>query len=524
MNALRNFIKLVLTESEIVNVPGGISKNLVRSFKIYETGTLPEEIQDAISAADQFLAAQRQVILNDVATAISENPIEVGVVLDPEDNLSRARAISSLLLKDKDSGYPYRTGLYIAAWKNGWQDASWVSETFQDNLGRIPAAAQAAGDVIEAEAAEALQSGPTREHRILGEGAGLVMGALTAGHLMAHYLYPVIRKFVPIKGVAVNATKWILSEPEVWVDTFVKFKAGATDLGGWQFVKQASLDQLALRTIGKDFPTMRSAAKICFDAFDSFNTVPGPTLKKMFGGTPTSPLAGEAGQVSFLKRTQEILFEMTKQDTPMPRGEEFFDLLTTPAKSGRANSAAYTRLAAVARAYKAAKSTAGDSFEVSLPSGATQFTKAEGQIAYDFFVKYASGVEKMVGVFRYLRLPAQLITVGGLIVSVFAVHAISDIMYTSTFIGVDHLPVSISDEKLAALFTAATVRETCHDALSDVINDTDYLGDTLETLKNADDNLLVLLSNAMDVPTTPEVMAAASVLYDKAVIELDALR
>jgi hypothetical protein len=522
MNALRNFIKLVLTESDITKVPGGISKNLTRSLKIYETG-LPEEIQEAMSAADQFLAAQRQSILDDVATAISENPIEVGVVLDPEDNLSRARAISSLLKKDKDSGYPYRAGLYIAAWKNGLQDASWVSETFQDNLGRIPAAAQAAAKSIESKATEVLEPGVTREHRILGEGAGLVVGAVTAGHLMAHYLYPVVRKFVPMSGVAVNATKWILSEPNVWVDTFFKFKAGATDLSGWQFAKQASLDQLTIRTIGKDFPTMRSASKICFDAFNSLTDVPGPTLKKIFGGSETSPLTKELVQVNFLKRTQEILFEMTKQDTPMPRGEAFFDLLTTPARSGLTTSAAYTRLAAVARAYKAAKSNTGDTFDVALPGVTTKFSKAEGQIAYDFFVQYASGVEKMVGVFRYLRLPAQLITLGGLIVTTVALHELSDYLYTSTFIGVDHLPVEIPDETLAAIFTAATVRETCHDALSDVISDTDYLGDTLEKLKKADDNLLVLLSRALDIPTTPKEMADASELYDEAELAIEAL-
>jgi enamine deaminase RidA (YjgF/YER057c/UK114 family) len=476
-----------------------------------------------MSAADQFLAAQRQSILDDVATAISENPIEVGVVLDPEDNLSRARAISSLLIKDKDSGYPYRAGLYIAAWKNGLQDASWVSETFQDNLGRIPAAAQAAAKAVESQAAGVFEPEPTREHRILGEGAGLVVGAVTAGHLMAHYLYPAIRKFMPVKGVAVNATKWILSEPNVWVDTFLKFEAGATDLSGWQFVKQASLDQLVLRTIGKDFPTMRSASKICFDAFNSLTNVPGPTLKKIFGGSETSPLKTKAVQVNFLKRTQEILFEMTKQDTPMPRGEAFFDLLTIPANPGATNSQAYTRFAAVARAYKAAKSNTGDTFEVALPGGATKFTKAEGQIAYDFFVQYASGVEKMVGVFRYLRLPAQALALGGLIGTTIAIHMLSDYLYTSTFIGVDHLPVDIADETLAAIFTAATVRETCHDALSDVISDTDYLGDTLEKLKKADDNLLVLLSRALDTPTTPQEMADASVLYDQAELEIKAL-
>jgi hypothetical protein len=328
---------------------------------------------------------------------------------------------------------------------------------------------------------------------------------------------------MPVKGVAVNATKWILSEPNVWVDTFFKFKAGATDTSGWQFVKQASLDQFVLRTIGKDFPTMRSAAKICFDAFNSLTNVPGPTLKKIFGGTETSPLNNEQVQVNFLKRTQEILFEMTKQDTPMPRGEAFFDLLTMPANPGATNSQAYTRLAAVARAYKAAKSNTGDAFEVALPGGATKFTKAEGQIAYDFFVKYASGVEKMVGVFRYLRLPAQALALGGLIGTTIAIHMLSDYLYTSTFIGVDHLPVDIADETLAAIFTAATVRETCHDALSDVISDTDYLGDTLEKLKKADDNLLVLLSRALDTPTTPQEMADASVLYDQAELEIKAL-
>jgi hypothetical protein len=73
------------------------------------------------------------------------------------------------------------------------------------------------------------------------------------------------------------------------------------------------------------------------------------------------------------------------------------------------------------------------------------------------------------------------------------------------------------------MFTAAAVRETCHDALSDVISDTDYLGDTLEKLKKADDNLLVLLSRALDTPTTPQEMAEASVLYDQAILELEAL-
>ena len=138
-------------------------------------------------------------------------------------------------------------------------------------------------------------------------------------------------------------------------------------------------------------------------------------------------------------------------------------------------------------------------------------------------MKYSSGVEKMVGVFRYLRLPAQILTAAGLALTVWAIHAVSDYLYVSTFVGADHLPVDISDEKLAALFTAATVRETCHDALSAVINDTDYETYSLDDLQKADETLLDLLARPMTSPTSGDDMAKIAILYDKAVIKLEAL-
>jgi hypothetical protein len=123
-----------------------------------------------------------------------------------------------------------------------------------------------------------------------------------------------------------------------------------------------------------------------------------------------------------------------------------------------------------------------------------------------------------------LRLPAQAFHLTAYFTIFIAIHFFSEYLYVTPFVGTNHLPIDMPDDTIAALFTAATVRETCYETLSQIIEETDYSTYTeMESLKTADENLLVLLSRSMNIETSDAEMTNAAILYDKAIQQLTKL-